>query len=148
MLMIRPAARTDKLVVEEVDDEVLVYDTERDRAHCLTPLAAAVWRACDGLRTVEDVAAIAGVDVESTRRALHSLDRALLLRERLPKSKPTRRDALVAAAVVPLVMSISAPAAAQAASCLGIGRPCTRTGIPCCPPRTCQPTGIIGFRCR
>ena len=145
--MIRPTARTDKLVVEEVDGEVLVFDTERNRAHCLTPAAAAVWRACDGTRTVEDVAGIAGVNLESTWRALRSLDRALLLRERLPKSKPSRREALVAAAVIPLVMSISAPAAAQAASCLGAGRRCTPNGIPCCPPRTCK-GGRFGTRCR
>jgi hypothetical protein len=147
--MIRPAARTDKLIVEEVDDEVLVYDTERDRAHCLTPLAAAVWCACDGTRTVEDIAGIAGVNVASTWEALRSLDRALLLRERLPKSKPTRREALVAAAVGSLVMSIAAPAAAQAASCLGRNSRCsTSTGLRCCPGLTCQQRGPFGFRCR
>jgi hypothetical protein len=31
-------------------DELLVYDLERDRAHALDPLAAAVWHAADGRR--------------------------------------------------------------------------------------------------
>ena len=30
-----PQARTDNLVIRELDDETLVYDMERDEAHCL-----------------------------------------------------------------------------------------------------------------
>jgi hypothetical protein len=29
-------------------DEVLAYDLERHRAHCLNPVAAATWALCDG----------------------------------------------------------------------------------------------------
>ena len=43
-----PHARTDNLVIRELDDETLVYDMERDEAHCLNQTAALVWKQCDG----------------------------------------------------------------------------------------------------
>lgn len=146
--MSRPAARTDDLVVESLDGEVLVYDLGSDRAHCLDPIAAAVWRACDGKRSVVEIARLANVDEPAAWAALRSLDRAQLLREPLPRRKPTRRQALAAAAAVPLVVSISTPAAAQAASCIARFQPCTPGGIRCCGNRTCRATGRLGFRCR
>jgi hypothetical protein len=39
-----PRARRDELVVEELDDETLVYDLERHKARCLNHTAALVWR--------------------------------------------------------------------------------------------------------
>jgi hypothetical protein len=47
----RPLARTDGLLTETVDDEVLVYDLTGDLALHLNPTAALVWRSCDGRRT-------------------------------------------------------------------------------------------------
>ena len=35
-----PKARTEQLIVKEVDGEVLVYDLTTDRAHCLNDTAA------------------------------------------------------------------------------------------------------------
>src|SRR2546428_7062431 len=53
----RPRQRRDGLVVQELPEETLVYDLERHKAHCLEAVAAAVWEACDGHRTVEQIAA-------------------------------------------------------------------------------------------
>ncbi|HEX6836939.1 MAG TPA: PqqD family protein [Polyangia bacterium] len=136
--------------METLDGEVLVYDVATDRAHCLDPLAAAVWRACNGKRTVAEIGRSAEVDEATAWAALRKLDRARLLRERLPKAKPTRRQALAAAIAVPLVLSISTPAAAQAASCIGRFRRCTPGGTRCCAGLTCR-QGRFGngqFRCR
>ena len=149
--MSRPIARNEGLIVESVDGELLVYDTERNRAHCLDPRAAAVWRACDGTRTIAEIAGAAGIETELARQALVQLGEAHLLTAR-PRRKPTRRQMLAAAAVVPLVMSISAPAAAQAASCLALFQPCTPNGKPCCPfngnPGQCiNFGGFFGYRC-
>src|SRR5207248_2525045 len=36
----RPSARQDRLVVQELSDEVLVYDLDRHRAHCLNRAAS------------------------------------------------------------------------------------------------------------
>jgi hypothetical protein len=51
-----PRARTDNLVIRELDDETLVYDKQRDKAHCLNQTAALVWEQCDGKTTVAQVA--------------------------------------------------------------------------------------------
>ena len=43
-----PCARSEDLIVEELGEELLVYDMKADRGHCLSPVAARVWRRCDG----------------------------------------------------------------------------------------------------
>lgn len=34
-----PAVRHEGLIVQELSDEVLIYDLDRDKAHCLNPTA-------------------------------------------------------------------------------------------------------------
>lgn len=130
-----PRARTEELLVEELGEEVLVYDQRRDRAHCLNRAAALVWRACDGRTTVTDVAARlegelavpAGEPV--VWMALHRLERARLLAEPVelpaPRARFSRREVVRAlgiagglALALPAVESIVAPLAAQAATCI------------------------------
>jgi len=36
--------------VKQADGEVLIYDLERNKAHCLNNTAARVWQYCDGER--------------------------------------------------------------------------------------------------
>jgi Coenzyme PQQ synthesis protein D (PqqD) len=52
----KPLARKQGLVIKELLDEVLVYDLDRDRAHCLNLTAALVWRRCDGKNTTGQIA--------------------------------------------------------------------------------------------
>ena len=47
-----PRARKDGLVIKELPNETLVYDLERDEAHCLNETAALVWKRCDGRTTI------------------------------------------------------------------------------------------------
>jgi hypothetical protein len=49
-----PFARTHQLIVQEVPDEVLVYDLDRHKAHCLNRTSAIVWKHCDGKTTVAE----------------------------------------------------------------------------------------------
>lgn len=50
-----PVARQSGLVVQEMPDEVLVYDLDTNKAHCLNQSAAFVWKSCDGSNTVSDI---------------------------------------------------------------------------------------------
>lgn len=50
-----PMARQNGLVVQEMPDEVLVYDLDTNKAHCLNNSAALVWKSCDGTNSVEDI---------------------------------------------------------------------------------------------
>ena len=52
----KPQTRRSRLLVRELPDELLVYDQERHRAHCLNRTAAAVFRLADGTRSVDDLA--------------------------------------------------------------------------------------------
>jgi hypothetical protein len=123
----KPQAREDGLVVQELEDETLVYDLLSHKAHCLNRAARAVWRLCDGTR---DEAALArllgkelagGADEDIVRLALRDLARARLLREPLTVRPRVSRRRLIQrlgqAAALPLVVSIVSPTAAQAATC-------------------------------
>lgn len=144
-----PLARTDALVVKELQDEVLVYDLKRDKAHCLNPTAAAVWKHCDGQMSVEQMARLLerelaiSVDDDVVWLALGQLRKFHLLQEEektFGMMKVSRRDLvrkyLPAALALPLILSVAAPAAAQAGSCRGVGDACG-AGIPCCPGLLC-----------
>src|SRR5580704_6772133 len=53
-----PLARTDGLLTESLQGELLVYDLKGDIAVHLNRTAAIVWRACDGHHTVPDLVAL------------------------------------------------------------------------------------------
>jgi len=151
-----PQARIDDLLVEQLPDETIVYDLKSDRAHSLNHAASVVWRHCDGRHSIDDLARVVrdelGVDGEtSVSVALAALNRARLIRPGTWRNDhaagQTRRQMLrklgVAAALVPVVISIIAPTAAYAASdtCTGKPAPCTM-GFKLCPSgKMCKDTG-------
>ena len=123
-----PQARKEELIVRELGEEMLVYDLERDRAHCLNRLAALIWQRCDGERTVADLMRLLQDELPASGRedlilsALNQLSRARLLQEKVKKPEETsrfsRREVMrklgrVAAISIPLVTSITAPVRAQ-----------------------------------
>jgi hypothetical protein len=79
--VLKPQARTDELVIEELGAELLVYDSANKRAHCLGSTAASVWRACDGEGDVSTLPQTLGLSAEEVTRALDELE-ALDLFER------------------------------------------------------------------
>ena len=126
---VKPQARDAGLVIEELDDELLVYDPERHKAHCLNNTAALVWRQCDGKTGVDGIAARLRtetrmpIDDEVVMVALRKLGKANLLRERMTMPKAfefgsSRRDLLKKLALVGglSVVTIISPTAAQAAT--------------------------------
>jgi hypothetical protein len=58
-----PLARTDGLLTEKVDGELLVYDLDGDIAVHLNETAALVWRHCDGSRTVAELSALVAAEL-------------------------------------------------------------------------------------
>jgi hypothetical protein len=127
--LIKPHARADELVVRDLDDEVLVYDLNKHEAVTLNSFAAAVWRACDGTRTVSELGAklqdqMPGSDVpeESIWGALDMLSQCDLLEERVMRpAQQSRRDLIKVmgkgAIALPIVTMIVVPTPAHAASC-------------------------------
>lgn len=152
-----PKARSNGLLVRELGDELLVYDLDRHKAHCLNKTAASIWHQCDGKRTITQIAASlsdesgASIDEEVVWLGLTGLDRKHLLYEGIPREPGarslTRREVMrrvgIAAAVgLPLVTSIIAPRASEAATCVPPGGDCTG-GKTCCSPCTC----VAGTTC-
>ena len=141
-----PVARRYDLVVEELPDEVLVYDRKSDEAHCLNKMASLIWKNCDGQSGIDEIAASVGHELNSavSRQAvmlgLEELSAFSLLDQKPPRtpkraSMPRRELiktlGLTSAVALPLIISIVAPTAAQAATV----DPCTSTpypdGCPC-----------------
>jgi hypothetical protein len=126
-----PLARTEKLIIKEIDDEVLVYDLTADKAHCLNHTAALVWKNCDGEKSVRDIesalSADAGkpVDENVVWLALEQLEKFnLLAKAATPPAvfagmnrRQVMRGLSLAAIALPAVVSIIAPNAVSAASC-------------------------------
>ena len=144
-----PRALKEKLVIRELDDETLVYDELRDRAHCLNHTAALVWSQCDGKQTARQAAQSiekklgAEIDSDFVWLAVKQLQQFHLV-ERASKSPAVSRRDLVfkyapaGLALLPVIYSISAPEPAAAASCATAGQSCA--SIPCCPGLNCDGT--------
>ena len=140
----KPQARREGLVLRELPDELLVYDTTQHRAHCLNRTAADVFRHADGTRTVSDLgrlvvpAADPAEGEEAVRLAVERLGGAGLLEGGLPVSSRrefVRRVGIGAAILLPAVVSILAPTPAEAAvsNCVD-GPDCSiaaNAGLPC-----------------
>src|SRR5579859_903618 len=128
-----PKARLNQILVEQVDDELVVYDEARDVAHSLNPSAALVWRHCDGRTTVPELTNLLHTtlklpaDEELVWLALDRLETAHLLQDRLERptemASVSRRQVIRklglasgVALLLPVVTSIVAPSPALAAS--------------------------------
>jgi hypothetical protein len=144
-----PKAKTERLIVREIDSETLVYDRGRDAASCLNEFAARVWRECDGETSVTAIAAALGEDERAVWLALHQLTKAQLLTEAIAfppdmSAAKSRREVAgrLGLGAAAFVTSIVAPMPAQAASCRGHGQSCVPFEFQCCSGYFCFPTGV------
>jgi len=156
-ILTKPVARKEGLVIQELPDEVLVYDLDRDRAHCLNETAAFVWQHCDGRTSTVEIARSlsrkvnAPVDEKIVWFAIDQLGRNHLMASLpvppqsvagLNRREMVRVLGIAAAVAVPVVASIVAPTPAQATTCVGNGGSCAGGQICCaglnCVANTCQ----------
>lgn len=146
-----PMARQSGLVVQEMPDEVLVYDLDTNKAHCLNQSAAFVWKSCDGSNSVTDIVK----EFESNGRgkvtedfvwlAIDQLsDNGLLESKMAPRfAGPSRRQVLktiglASIVAIPVISSLVAPKSAYGvASCVCTSDPqCGTQGNATCPSTT------------
>ena len=142
----RPIARKDELVIQELAEEVLVYDLRVNKALCLNQTSALIWQNCDGEKNISEIVG----DVEKQLGyvlgeevvwfALSQLEKENLLAndERLPDRFDglSRRDVikkigLTSMVALPVISSMIAPMAVHAQSCVGTDSPCTASAQ-CC----------------
>ncbi len=146
-----PLARQEGLVVQQMPDEVLIYDLDRHKAFCLNQTAALVWQHCDGQTSVEQIAQRlekelqTPISMDVVYLALDSFSKDQLLEERvmlpvemgLNRREVMRRIGLATAVALPLVASIIAPTAAHAVTCIASGSACSPTVVCCSTLATC-----------
>ncbi|HKZ02487.1 MAG TPA: PqqD family peptide modification chaperone [Pyrinomonadaceae bacterium] len=142
-----PRVRKDKLITRQVAGELLIYDQNREKAYCLNRSAALIWSYCNGKTTIAEISRVvtselnARVDERTVWLAIIQFGKDNLLEEKLTVPPPMRQGmnrrelarALGVAAMVaiPVVTSIVAPTAAQAASCRQTGETCS-SSAECC----------------
>ena len=163
MKIVTPTARTEKLVVQDSVNEILVYDLETNTAHCLNETAAFVWSNCDGKKSATEIETLVtkkfgkGADSEFVWLALDSLKKSNLLEnsetieanfDGLSRRQVIKRIGFASMVLLPIVSSIIAPSAASAqsgnlATCGGscIGRQCPSSCSTCTNMGTCSNTG-------
>jgi len=155
-------ARNEELVVQELPDEVLVYDLKSHKAHCLNKTSAFIWNHCDGQTTADEIAKLmekefqTPVSQDAVWFALDKLGKADLLQNRIvlppAQSAMSRRSAIrrlgFGALLVPVVMTIVSPTAMAGASVPPACVPCTVLGSGAHRSNTCPAicTGVPG-RC-
>jgi hypothetical protein len=147
-----PSVRRDNFVIQELPEELLVYDLDKNKGHCLNRTAAFVWKHCDGQTSVSEIArhlrreSKSEVDEKVIWLALSQLSKKHLLET--PVITPTRMAGInrrqmiralgVGAVVaVPLITSVFAPTAVEAATCGGNGASCAPGNPPCCAGLVC-----------
>lgn len=159
-----PVARQTGLVIQEIPNEILVYDLEANKAFCLNQTAALVWKACNGENSIADIAKDLASELKAPIGedfiwlALGQLEKDNLLEDFAVKELPakkaglSRREAikkigLASAIALPIVAALTVPQTALAATCAasvcseidGSGG-CT-PGTHCCR-GNCQTTGV------
>lgn len=135
-----PVARTENLLIQEVENELIIYDQKTNVSHCLNPISAFVWHHCDGQNTAKDIAQLleesfpfvanSEVDVrELVPLTVEELEKCQLIKEYLEENLAapsfSRRKMVKTATLVggfaigsmfPLVKSIVTPEPAMASS--------------------------------
>jgi Coenzyme PQQ synthesis protein D (PqqD) len=154
----RPIARKNGLVVQEVPDEVLVYDLDSNKAHCLNNSAAMIWRSCDGNNSVSEIAKLveaqAGgkVTEDFVWLAIDQLSENNLLERQIASNfeGQSRREVIkkigmASMVAIPVIASLVAPQSALAAQSCNCNNPgqCNTPPNSACPSTTnCNGVGL------
>lgn len=149
-----PIARKSGLVIQEVPDEVLVYDLESHKAHCLNQSAAMIWKSCDGNTSVSEIAKLvegqAGgkVTEDFVWLAIDQLSENNLLEKQIASSfeGTSRREVikkigLASMIAIPVIASLVAPQSVLAAASCACTVATDCTTVPGCG-TTCPGGGV------
>ena len=150
-----PGMRKDRLIVDELPDEVLVYDLDRHKAHCLNITAARVWRRCDGKTHPSEISRRVARDLDRPFNedlvwlALRQLEKIHLLEKPITafpqlggmsRREMVRALGIGAVVAVPVITSIVSPTPVQAVTCVPKNGSCS-TSAQCCPGLVCDVPG-------
>src|SRR5438445_2500999 len=136
---VKPTARKNDLVIQQADNEVLVYDLNTNKAACLNETAAFVWQNCNGSNGIADIAQALGrktnseVNDDVVWLAIDELSKNRLLEEKVAAEYSftgvSRRDVIKKIGLgtmiaLPLIATLGAPQAIHANSSCAAGGTC------------------------
>lgn len=157
-----PVARKNDIVIQELENDVLIYDLNNHKAFCLNQTSAMIWRLCDGNRNILQISDEMSkkfqtlVDEQLVFLALDELSRNnLLISTVKPKTffpKQNRREIIkkigfTSLIALPLISTLIAPTAAAAQSGGGIGQVCSLSNPSTCSTGNCLNSGGSGLCC-
>ncbi|MFV0389977.1 MAG: PqqD family protein [Pyrinomonadaceae bacterium] len=151
MKKVRPLARTSGLILQQQQDECLLYDLENNTAYCLNETSAFVWTQCNGKNSISDIRVLVEsrfpgkVTVEFIDLSLNLLLKHNLLENAeevknnlsgMGRRELLRKVAFGSAIALPLITTVIAPTAVSAQSgvegyCSSGFAPCSPIGAPC-----------------
>lgn len=138
-----PISRKDNIVVQEAQNETLVYDLLHHKAFLLNKTSALVWNSLDGKTSIEQITRILSEHNKQTASeelvwlAIDELDSNNLLTNNGKLNNPLRglsrrqvvkKVGTASLIALPMVLSLAVPTAAQSVSC--------KWGLGCQPPGT------------
>ncbi len=156
-----PIARKNNIVVQEVNDETLIYDLKTNKAYCLNETSALVYELCDGTRDAAEISNEMSVRLktliseEFVWLALDQFVREELLENvaasndsfgSMSRREVIRKVGFASVVALPMVSSLVAPSAnmAQSAPLLPLHSVCTMD--PECASGNCV-NGFFGMTC-
>ena len=170
--LVLPKAKTKDIVIQQVDNELLVYDLSNDKAHHLNRTSTLIWKKCDGKTPIAEVTKLLSKEMKTEIEedfvwlALDELRKVNLLENSTNQStfpKLSRRKVLFRYALptiaLPIVVSLAAPEVIHAQSCSGggvagggnmdidVGGTCEIGNTDCCPGLVCV-TGMLLGTCQ
>jgi hypothetical protein len=141
-----PVARKEGLVVQETAEEVLVYDLNSNKAHCLNQTAAFVWKSCNGDNSITEITKLFEKQIGSAVQedliwlAIDQLNEKNLLAANVASNfagrsrrEVIKKIGLAAVVALPVVASLTAPTSALASTscaCVNPGACLTQTTCP------------------
>jgi hypothetical protein len=134
----KPQARKENIVIQELENEVLIYDLKINKAFSLNETCAMVWAECDGEKSIAEIASILSqrtkglVNEEVVWLALETLQKENLLANKddisakfngLSRREVIRKVGFASMVAIPVITFLVAPTVADAASspCRGAG---------------------------
>jgi len=162
--MNQPKARENNIVVQELENETLVYDLDINKAFCLNETSKIVWQLCDGKHTVSQISDEMSKRMKSlvsedlVRFAINQLSKDGLLKNAntvennfggLSRREVVRRIGFASAIALPVVSSLVAPQAYMAQSMAAAnGQACTPINNASCASNNClNAGGVTGICC-
>lgn len=154
MSTIKPLARNSEIVIQEMGEEVLIYDLRSDKAFSFNSTTVKIWQLCNGKNSVADIATKLSVEFgelvseDLVLLALKTLQKENLLEveltfpqafENISRREIVRRVGLTSLIALPVISSLVAPLAIHAQSNCSAGSSGRALGCPCTAISQCQP---------